>query len=207
MAVHTEQTHSRGIRTPTKNNKGGSAVERSSFSHLVSCNPGKTSTKMWRLGRTDPHDLRTSPRPQTPQPIVCWFVTGPPLMHSLNPSRSTHGKGVTLTPSWDSTLGGFECKRGGGGGGGRKHVWPLQYQTGGGDIEIGLRDWRGDIFSAKNTRPIGHDDWIRSQLDAEARFRNAWYSMHWGYHVQNGWNFAVFVTDIDSRYLRLRELN
>ena len=40
-------------------------MERSSFSHLVSCNPGKTATKMRRLGRTDPHDLRTSPRPPT----------------------------------------------------------------------------------------------------------------------------------------------
>jgi hypothetical protein len=78
-----------------------------------------------------------------------------------------------------------------GGVGWRKHVWPLQYQTGGADIENGLRDRRGDIVSAKNTRPIGHDDWIQSQLDAEARFRNAWYSMHWRYHVQNGWNFAV----------------
>lgn len=200
MAVHTEHTNSRGIRTATKNdNKGGSPVERSFFSHLVSCNPGKMGTKMWRLGRTDPHDLRTSPHPQTSQPIVCWFVTGPPLMHSLNPSRSMHGKGVTLTtPHEIPPLPAFECKRGQGCGG-RKHVWPLQYQTGAGDIEIGLRDWRGDIFSVKNTRPIGHDDWIQSQLDAEPRFWNAWYSMHWSYHAQNGWNFAVFVPDIDCR--------
>jgi len=121
-------------------------------------------------------------------------------LHVLRTERELHSHPHEIPPLAALSVRGL-------GGEGKKHVWPLQYQTGGEDIEIGLRDWRRDVFSAKNTRPIGHDDWIQSQLDAEPRFRNAWYSIHWSYHVQNGWNFAVFVPDIDYRHLRPRELN